>query len=421
MTFVEFLLVLVQLCILAVVVLAANYADRTRSPRMSYAVIGLLLLLNVFFAMTGVLSLLSAYGLAADSVESLDRASAWGGMFITFGVATLGTALVFRAFRERIAGLFPRFQTKSKHSATDFADHMLAAPALHTQAPGEPLFPQMLNYYTTTTPQPGSRPNMMESAEGVREWSTDHNPAYRVRGFDPTSHVHMLAIIFVLYLLGSQFYGFIVGGGLEGLAETYEEIGLDIWSLLSNSLPLIILPFLGVGLGLRRNFRQSLARLGLGPLTGKGLAISLGMTFMLFAGLFVIGLIWITIVPEDVYNEQTRATEALSESVDTIGLAFMLAATAAIGEEIAFRGALQPVIGFWPTAIVFALTHTQYTLTPAWLIILVVAVAFGWIRQRYNTTVAILTHFWYNLFQLLLLFVAPEETIEAILHIVQLG
>ena len=79
------------------------------------------------------------------------------------------------------------------------------------------------------------------------------------------------------------------------------------------------------------------------------------------------------------------------------------AASAAVGEEIAFRGALQPVIGFWPTAMVFALTHTQYTLTPAWIIILGVAIVFGWIRQRYNTSVAILTHFWYNLFQLLLL------------------
>jgi membrane protease YdiL (CAAX protease family) len=79
-----------------------------------------------------------------------------------------------------------------------------------------------------------------------------------------------------------------------------------------------------------------------------------------------------------------------------MGLAFLLAATAAVGEEIAFRGALQPVLGFLPTAIIFAMTHIQYTLTPAWLIIFGVALAFGWIRKHYNTTVSILTHFLYN-------------------------
>ena len=101
--------------------------------------------------------------------------------------------------------------------------------------------------------------------------------------------------------------------------------------------------------------------------------------------------------------------DALAESVDTLGLAFLLAATAAVGEEIAFRGALQPVFGFWPTAILFALTHMQYTLTPAALIIFGVAIVFGWIRQRFSTTMAIFTHFFYNFIPLALTVALPEE------------
>ena len=117
---------------------------------------------------------------------------------------------------------------------------------------------------------------------------------------------------------------------------------------------------------------------------------------------------------EETFDEQTKASEALSESINTIGMAFLLAALAAVGEEIAFRGALQPVFGFWPTAVLFALTHLQYTLTPASLIIFGVAIAFGWIRQRYNTTTAMLTHFLYNFIPLALTVAAPEEAMQFI-------
>jgi uncharacterized protein len=57
---------------------------------------------------------------------------------------------------------------------------------------------------------------------------------------------------------------------------------------------------------------------------------------------------------------------------------------------------LQPIFGLWPTAIFFALTHVQYTLTPATLVIIIVGLGLGWVRKRYNTTAAIITHFAYN-------------------------
>ncbi|MCD4686883.1 MAG: CPBP family intramembrane metalloprotease [Anaerolineae bacterium] len=220
-----------------------------------------------------------------------------------------------------------------------------------------------------------------------------------------------------MIILGTQFVQFIISGGLEGLAETYEDQGIDLLSLLSNSIPFVVLSFLGVGLGVRRNWRQTCERLGLEQLTISGFLVSIGLTFALLAGLIIFGVIWSSLVPEDVYEEQNQASEALSQSVSSVGLAFAIAASAAIGEELAFRGALQPVLGLWPTAIVFALMHPQYTLIPAALIIFGVALTFGWVRQRYSTTVAILAHFWYNLIQLLTLFLIPEEATEALLHL----
>jgi len=110
----------------------------------------------------------------------------------------------------------------------------------------------------------------------------------------------------------------------------------------------------------------------------------------------VIGAIWSATTPPEVFREQNSLSELIGGSVNTLGMGFLLAATAAIGEEIAFRGTLQPVFGLWPTTLLFALVHIQYTLTPATLIIVIVGFGLGWLRRRYNTTPAIVTHFLYN-------------------------
>lgn len=43
------------------------------------------------------------------------------------------------------------------------------------------------------------------------------------------------------------------------------------------------------------------------------------------------------------------------------GTIAVLAVTSAIGEELLFRAALMPVIGFWPTAILFGVLHGGFT------------------------------------------------------------
>jgi membrane protease YdiL (CAAX protease family) len=78
----------------------------------------------------------------------------------------------------------------------------------------------------------------------------------------------------------------------------------------------------------------------------------------------------------------------------------------ALGEEVFFRGALQPVFGLGLTSVFFALLHTQYTLTPASAGIFLVSLGMGWLRQRYSTTAAIFAHFAYNFIQLALVALA---------------
>ena len=74
----------------------------------------------------------------------------------------------------------------------------------------------------------------------------------------------------------------------------------------------------------------------------------------------------------------------------------LLAAAAGLGEELFFRGALQPIFGIVPTSLIFAISHVQYGLSPATLTVFLLSIVLGIIRKRSNTTVAILVHGGYN-------------------------
>jgi len=81
----------------------------------------------------------------------------------------------------------------------------------------------------------------------------------------------------------------------------------------------------------------------------------------------------------------------------------VLAVTSSIGEELLFRGALQPWIGFWPTAILFGLLHGG--MTPrlwAWTVFALLAgVLLGWLADFTGSLLApFLCHFTVNYFNL---------------------
>jgi membrane protease YdiL (CAAX protease family) len=216
-------------------------------------------------------------------------------------------------------------------------------------------------------------------------------------GFDPESPVHMTALVFCCYLFANTVIEFVLAGGMTGLAdELSQQGGFAIDSQILNMTLFILFALLGVGMTVRRSFFQTLERLGLRAPTPRELLIGAGTALLMIGVAIGVGFFWQIIVGEDTLQEQTQVSALLSQSITTLGVALIISGTAAIGEEIAFRGALQPIFGLGVTSIFFALIHIQYALTPATLIIIVVGFALGVLRQRYNTTTAIIAHFLYN-------------------------
>lgn len=182
-----------------------------------------------------------------------------------------------------------------------------------------------------------------------------------------------------------------------------------------NTLPLVWLQnvffvlygFVGVGVALRRPFWDTMGRLGLGPLTWRRLAIAIGAWLGLLLMDQMVSLVWRTISPAQ-FQDFGNLTDALFGSFISIPGALTIGLAAGIGEEILFRGALQPRLGILLTSLLFMIVHAQYGLTPALFQIFIVGIVLGLIRKYENTTTTIVIHALFNASSVLLALYFPN-------------
>lgn len=228
------------------------------------------------------------------------------------------------------------------------------------------------------------------------------------RHYSANSVVHTAAIVLAIFLVINTVGNFVAVGGVEGLAEEFAENGFSAVDMLTNLLLYVAASLLGVGLFIRRNFPAAMQRLGINwPskdtwrqwfISGvRNLTIGAIVGFGVFWVQAGLSIAWQLSLPPETIAEQTAAAQELFAAVSgSLFLGFLLAFTAGVGEELLFRGALQPIFGNVLVSIFFVSLHAQYTLTPAALIILFVSLVFGLLRNHYTTTAAMSAHFVYN-------------------------
>lgn len=226
--------------------------------------------------------------------------------------------------------------------------------------------------------------------------------------YDPASPVHTAAIVLCLALIVSTLGNLVLGGGLAGMADQLGETGVSLGEAVFNQVLWVVASFLGIGLFFRRSPAASMFRLRLRWPTGQDLVVGVGAGIGMYIGILGFASVWSLLVPPESLAEQTSAAQAVTQAFNTLPSAFLLAVSVAIGEELFFRGALQPVFGVLPTTIFFVLLHTQYTLTPASVGIFGVALVLALVAKRVSVTSAIVAHFVYNFIQLALAIVAAR-------------
>ncbi len=193
----------------------------------------------------------------------------------------------------------------------------------------------------------------------------------------------------------------------EVIESTFAAAGkLTPAAVVFSQLPFVVIALLGVGLGVRRDFRQTLARLGFGPITLR----QLGVVALFIAGAlllsFVADTLFSTLQPE-LFERVGRISEGLFGTegfglVSAILFALLIGVGAALGEETLFRGALQPALGIPLTSVLWTFLHIQYGPSILLVYIFVLSIGLGILRNRVNTTATFLAHAGYNASSVLL-------------------
>lgn len=210
---------------------------------------------------------------------------------------------------------------------------------------------------------------------------------------DPTSPVHTMALVLSGLLAASTLFT-LSQGGLQQMASTTAAAGVT--DLLLQFLLFVLLTAFGVGLGIRRSLREVIDRLGLHRVTRRQLVAAARWIAVLVLLQWAVSAVGYLVMPEQ-SAMLDQISGALMGNFDTVGEWLLLAFFTGVGEELLFRGALQPVLGLKFTAALFAISHVQYGVTPVTIAVFLIGMALGYIRRQHNTSVAILVHAGYNL------------------------
>ena len=208
--------------------------------------------------------------------------------------------------------------------------------------------------------------------------------------------------LFATVLLSNNLIGIL---GLEQLNE------IDAFSLgtggrispltvLASQLPFLVLAVVGVGAGIRRGPRETLARLGYGPISVRNLGVVALFIAVAFALSMVADYLFSVLQP-DLYRRVGEVTGTLFDPkglslVSAVLFALLIGVGAGLGEETLFRGAVQPVFGIGATSVLFASMHVQYGPSVLLVYVFVLSIGLGLLRRYFNTTTSFLAHAGYN-------------------------
>ncbi len=209
-----------------------------------------------------------------------------------------------------------------------------------------------------------------------------------LRGIPWTRPVHLTAWTLLTLFIGSNF----AVAQLKDLSDLEIDHALPLLIIQNSGFALAAL--LGVGWGVRRSWRDVLARLGLRRPTLGDALIGTGMALMMLICTGIMGVLVMLIFGEDMTASSGFNQQIISQLHGAGGVLLMGLATGA-GEEMLYRGALQPVAGVWLTSFLFAVSHIQY-LSPAIIVIFVLGLMLGYTRNKWGLGAAIWTHALYN-------------------------
>lgn len=210
--------------------------------------------------------------------------------------------------------------------------------------------------------------------------------------YDKSSLVHRAASLLAIAYMMWQIWRLLSTRGESEQHWFAPDVGGILLNLAVSTMIFLSLSALGTGWGLRRDRASALRRLGLRWPTVSDCLAGMALGLLIYVAVTLAA----SLMPAGVTADHLGARTLFDAVKNSLPAALALAVLAGTGEEILFRGALQPVFGIVVTSLLFTLLHTHYGLSPALLILFFVSIGFGLLRQRFSTTAAVICHATYN-------------------------
>ena len=216
----------------------------------------------------------------------------------------------------------------------------------------------------------------------------------RVTPMDPDSPIDYSGLAVILALLGFLIPTVFVDSTPE--APDTSNTSMLINGLLQQLVAFVLIAYVAVGYRNYRTGAEATARLGIQQPTPTQIAAGAVATLAALVAGGIGGALTSWLQPDSVSDIES-AVESMVAGVSNGIVALILALASGIGEEVLFRGAIQPRFGIVLTAILFTFLHAQYGFTWVLLGLFLMGCIFGVVASRYGTMAAVTAHVLYNL------------------------
>lgn len=217
-----------------------------------------------------------------------------------------------------------------------------------------------------------------------------------LRGLRPRAPISWLALS--LYLLALA-HNLAPTSGSTSVADTGAKPQTTS-QLVWGQVPFVMLAIASVGPGVRRSGRAALERLGLLPLRPWWWLLGLVAGVLIVKGGSHVYDLVNSLTPADCQAQQERVFHNLASPGRHWYAQLAIGIAAGTGEELLFRGALQPRVGILLASLLWASFHLQYTChglpSASNLYILVLGLVFGALRRWLGLGSAIAAHIAYD-------------------------
>ena len=178
-------------------------------------------------------------------------------------------------------------------------------------------------------------------------------------------------------------------GNSQGLTD-------NLFWLILNAATFVAIAYVAVGYRIHLTGDESTRRLGLSMPSLRTIGISVAMVIPCFVMSMIGSALTVAFQPNVVDNlEETM--EQMTNGLDNPIGALFIGLSAGIGEEVLFRGAIQPRYGIVIAALFWTTMHVQYDISFVLAGLFGVGILLGLQRKYLGTSSAIITHALYNM------------------------